>query len=342
MINGLCAKNGTQRENTCKLQLSLQPRFIARFNQLVSQTTQTWEASKTRSGAPEDEEHGVVVEEESPHEQEVVEHEHQHEEDHEDSHPEDVYEEEYEGVETAEEIHEFDQDVGGAPDATVLSVSVSDIVDVVEEPGDSLTAAEEDELYEENSEQEEFDPSIQSAESVVNEMDDRDDDTVEHQQEYHEEYQEEYHEGEEEGQEAVTTTDIPQPSEEIPAERGMDYYHDWFLTRSDSEKGNADEDDLISYEEAVDQTEDGQDYRQQFINEDNSVLQEQPPTEPVNGHTVEETQTIHEVAPPTADVPVPEEPDTSSSPGSPTSKRSFGETLETAAEDQAPRKHPRY
>lgn len=309
----------------------------------MSQTTQTWEASKTRSGVPEDEEHGVVVDEEVSHEQEVVEHEHQHEEDHEDSHPEDLYEEEYEGVETAEDIHEFDQDVVVVADANVLSVSVSEVVEVVEELGDSLTAAEEDELYEENIGQEEFDPSIQSAESLVNEMDDRDDDTVDHEEEYHEEYQEEYHEGEEEGQEAVTTTDIPQASEEIPVQRGMDYYHDWFLTRSDSEESNADEDDLISYEEAVDQTEDGQDYRQQFINEDDSVLHEQSPTETVNGHTVEQTtETINEVAPPTVDVLVPEETDTSSSPGSPTSKRSFGETLETPAEDQAPRKRPRH
>ena len=54
MINSLCTRNGTDRATTCKLHLSLQPRFIARFNQLVSLTSQSLDTTQKSETDPQD------------------------------------------------------------------------------------------------------------------------------------------------------------------------------------------------------------------------------------------------------------------------------------------------
>jgi hypothetical protein len=59
LINSLHVKSGAERPETCRLLLSLQPRFIARFNQLVSLSSQSWNSTVTKQifeaeGHPED------------------------------------------------------------------------------------------------------------------------------------------------------------------------------------------------------------------------------------------------------------------------------------------------
>ena len=102
LINGLCAKNGTERASTCKLQLSLQPRFIARFNQLVSLTSQTWDPSKHNLAPDELEEeieHEEVQSEEEEGTGEMV-------ADGEETHEEAEYDEYEDDGENAEEFQE--------------------------------------------------------------------------------------------------------------------------------------------------------------------------------------------------------------------------------------------
>lgn len=243
LINGLCAKNGTERASTCKLQLSLQPRFIARFNQLVSLTSQTWDPSKQNvaSDEPEEEiehEEAQSQEEEGTGEMVVVDEE-SHEEEY------DQYEDDDENAEELQE--DLDQN-----DNRVTFQDHSE---------DGLTAAEEDELYEENEDDESYDRTLESTEAVIDDMEeefDEQDDTAGFDDK----------QGEEEHQEEpVNTADLGIPP--VPAQLGMYLDPSRSLTSSDSEHGTGnDDDDLISYEEAVDQTEDGQDYRQQYLNEE--------------------------------------------------------------------------
>jgi hypothetical protein len=323
----VCAKNGTQRENTCRLQLSLQPRFIARFNQLVSQTAQDWESTKPRSGVEEDDEQHDIHEDNH----DVVEQE-PGEEHHEDEEQEGEYEE-YDEDENSEEVQEYDEETVDQ-DENVESVTMSEIVEAEEpEPAqDTLTAAEEDELYEENDdEEEEYDPTHQSVESLVNEMDDGNDEAEQEEENYHEEY----HEGEEDVQEQVNSTGIPEETEPTgQQQKGISLLYEWYLTRSDGEDSNVDEDDLISYEEAVDQTEDGHDYRQQYIEEDSKDISH----DIANGNATKNGKDggEHQTEIGGNVEVVPEEP--SHSPGSPNSKRPFGDTVEVAVDDQAPRK----
>ena len=310
----------------------------------MSQTAQAWESSKSRSAAEEheeeeqhdhiDEDELDLVDEEEPHVEETAE----HEGDEDEENHEDEDHEEYEGYEheDADENEEFDEII--SPEVTAPDATISEVVEVAAPIEDSLTAAEEDEIYEENEDSEEYDPNLQSAESLVNEMDDGNE--QDHEEEEEEEYQEEYHEGEEEVQEQVNTADVSTETNVTAQPKGIGYLYEWFLTVSDSEDSHADEDDLISYEEAVDQTEEGQDYRQQYINEEDSKELEH---DTVNGHASEETTTAKpDIAPEMTEVSgdVQIVTDETTSPGSPNSKRHFGETIETPAEDQAPRKHP--
>jgi hypothetical protein len=320
LINGLCAKNGTERPNTCKLLLSLQPRFIARFNQLVSLTSQSWESSKESSGSDEQgEEQG---------EGEMI---------HEGFHEGEEYE--YEGDENMEGLHEYEED------ELVDQVKFQDeaAADAGEEgQEDVLTAAEEAELYDENDES--YDPNLQPDETLANQ-----DDVV--QVEAYEEHddREEYEDvqgalpGEEEHhEEQVNITDIPGQTLSVPGEHGTDF--DVFLLTNSGNDGvvGNDDDDLISYEEAVDQTEEGQDYRQQYVTEDASTSQDRQQNGQTNDHDYDdETQVV-----PTNGHDAPPEPESYADRTDhiavesevSISKRPHEEVVDPYIEDQAPRK----
>src|SRR5208282_4021639 len=125
--------------------------------------------------------------------------------------------------------------------------------------------AEEDELYEENDEDESYDPTLLSTEAVIN-----DDEVIEEFDEQDDRTGFDDAQGEKEHQETVNAADLEQLP--VPVQRGIHLDSWWRLTSSDTEDGTAnDDDDLISYEEAVDQTEDGQDYRQQYLNEETTT-----------------------------------------------------------------------
>ena len=320
LINGLCAKNGTERASTCKLQLSLQPRFIARFNQLVSLTSQTWDPSKQNvaSDEPEEEiehEEAQSQEEEGAGEMAVVDEE-SHEEEY------DQYEDDDENAEELQE--EVDQDDN------------QNRVTFQEHSEDGLTAAEEDELYEENEDDESYDPTLESTEAVIDDMDeefDEQDDIAGFDDK----------QGEEEHQEEpVNSADLGKPP--VSAQLGMYLDPSRWLTSSDSEHGTVnDDDDLISYEEAVDQTEDGQDYRQQYLNEE-------PTTDKVqNGETnqrqIADNPDIispngNHIAPGEGQT-VPLRDDVNSQVSytdASTSKRLLNEIIDPSTQDQEPRK----
>jgi hypothetical protein len=323
LINGLCAKNGTERASTCKLQLSLQPRFIARFNQLVSLTSQTWDSSKQNvaSDEPEDEiEHEEVRGEEEEGTGETVVNDEEIDED--------AEYEEYDNDENAEELQEqLEHDDHRSR------------VKFQEHSDDGLTAAEEDELYEENDDDESYDQTLQSTEAVIS-----DDDVAEEFDEHDDHMGFDDIQGEEEHQEEPVNTADLEPL--APAQRGIELDSWWRLTSSDREHGTGtdDDDDLISYEEAVDQTEDGQDYRQQYLNEETTADKIQ------NGETNQ-----HQIA----DVPhingshiVPDEGQTDpvhndvnahmSDTDVSTSKRPLNEVVDPSTQNQEPRKRLRF
>jgi hypothetical protein len=251
LINALCAKNRTERASTCKLQLSLQPRFIARFNQLVSLTSQIWESSKPKIDLEEHDEEEVHDEEEEGTGEMM---------------DEEIHEGEYEEFGAAENVEELQPE-----DSRQNCVKFQDQSEDAGDHEDGLTAAEEDELYEENDES--YDPDLQSTEAVI---DDDDDDVEEFEEELDddEEYKEDVQGEEEHHEEQVRSTDVSPEKLVVPSQHSM-YLKLYWLTSSDSENGNEDDDDLISYEEAADQAEDGQDYRQQYINEETSTDKDQ-------------------------------------------------------------------
>src|SRR5579859_1661735 len=364
LINSLCTRNGTDRAATCKLQLSLQPRFIARFNQLVSITSQSVDTAQKTSDDSQDVEESHEGHE-THGEQEVLENETDqvddfHEEDEQpaveeptEGEHEEVYED-YEGDENAEDAAEYEdnetaevqvegqsedhlnlnnsEEVTAADDAEAVQASEHDAGDLAED--------EEDELYEEN--EESYDPALQSTETLVNEEDvDQEDieeqdevdivepfeeNTDENQgyEEEHEVYDEEVQDEEQtDEQEEQPSTTEPEQSLDSSGQNGIASGSYWSLTDSDKDK---DDDDLISYEEAVDQTEDGQDYRQQYISEDQNGDSTDHPVEgskPLNRSTDE---TVAE--------------NTASGRNSPSSKRPLNQVVDPSVEDQAPRKGP--
>jgi len=346
LINDLCLKNGTERSETCKLHLSLQPRFIARFNQLVSLTSQTWDSSKQNvEDIAGDEEEEVNVQEGDGGEGEMVD--------------EDLHDGEYidyEGEDIGAEVPEYEDEDHEDDHVKFVQKPTEGGNDAVEGIQEGvLTAAEEDELFEENDEI--LDPTVESQEALVNEDDDvvevLEEPEYEPQQDDHEEYDEvpldeEIHEEENQVniEEEIFSVNVP---------HGILSGIYFWLSNSDTDDGTgADDDDLISYEEAVDQTEDGQDYRQQFLAQQDSSphVPTEPPLKEPNGltHQHDVPQTIppdnNEMAtttttidtnPVVADVvPVVDEP-TSDNDAS-VSKR----PLESSAQDQAPRKLARF
>jgi hypothetical protein len=343
LINDLCVKNGTERSETCRIHLSLQPRFIARFNQLVSLTSQTWDSSKLNVEDPAgDDEHEeeANVEESDGGEGEMID---------EDLHEGDYID--YEGEDIGAEVPEY-EDEDHEDDHVKF---VQEPTEGEDEPQENvLTAAEEEELFEENDEI--LDPHIESREALVNE----DDDVVEGLEEPEYEPQQDDH-GEEPDevqldQENLDQEEQPNTQDEawsvtVPHGILSDIYS--WLSSSDTDDGTAnnDDDDLISYEEAVDQTEDGQDYRQQFLSEQDAS---HPTVEEPNGlsHNDDVPQTIpldnNEMAITTMDpdpvvadvVPLVEDP-TSDNDAS-VSKRPLDEVVDPSAQDQPHRKLPRY
>jgi hypothetical protein len=345
LINDLCVKNGTERSETCKLYLSLQPRFIARFNQLVSLTSQTWDSSKQNVEDPagnDEQEEEANVEEADGGEGEMID--------------EDLHEGEYidyEGEDIGAEVPEYEDEDHEDDHVKFVQEPTEGEDDVVEETQqDVLTEAEEEELFEENDEI--LDPTVESREALVNE----DDDVVEVLEEP--EYEPQQDDSGEEHDEAQLDQENLDEEEQVNAQEEAWYsnvphgilsdIYSW-LSSSDSDDGTAnDDDDLISYEEAVDQTEDGQDYRQQFLSEQDTS---QPAEEP-NGlsHKDDVPQTIpldnNEMAITTMDpdpvvadvVPLVEEP-TSDNDAS-VSKRPLDEVVDPSAQDQAPRKLARF
>jgi hypothetical protein len=336
-------KNGTERAGTCKVQLSLRPRFIARFNQLVSVTSQPWDALKQKSEAE-----GQTVEGEEDHAETG------------DAANEEEYEE-YEGDEH-EDVHEYDEDtaeqVEGVKRADVEAVD--DGGGVVETAAEGLTAEEDDELYEENDEtdgavlepleifldEEDLGDDVVDQVENVEIFEEQDPDEYEAEEdEYHDEQgeyndvqdDEEIHgeENEDEGQgetdhEFVPTTET---SEQPVAstQHGIASAYFQSLSNSDTD-GNDVDDDLISYEEAVDQTEDGQDYRQQYI-EETSTSQTQ--IGQTNGGPI--TGGSHDTSVNTV-ISHGDSGEGSNAP-SPTSKRPLSEVSDPSIEDQAPRKY---
>jgi len=330
LINGLCAKNGTDRGNTCKLHLSLQPRFIVRFNQLVSLTSQTWDPSKQNADPDEPEE---IEREEEVHGEEDEEGTGQMVVNDEEAHEEADYDE-YD--ETGEELQE-EVDQGEQNHVKFQEHSEGH---VEQEAEDGLTAAEEDELYEENDES--YDPTLQSTEAVIN-----DDDIVEEFDEPDDHTGYDDIQGEEEyREEALHTADLEQPN--VFAQHGI-YLDSWLrLTRSDSEDGNGnDDDDLISYEEAVDQTEEGQDYRQQYLNEE-TTKRDQVQNGKINVHqSTNDTEHVPQngtyIAPAEGQTDTIEDDVNShmSDTDILTSKRPLDEVVDPSIQDQEPRKRSR-
>lgn len=271
--------------------------------------------------------------------------------DHEDA-QEDVYEE-YEGDENAEEA-EYEGDETADPQVNeqlesqlnnenpedVAADAEVAVVQASELEGGDLAGVEEDEFYEE--EEESYDPALQLTEVRVNEEDVVEEDIEEQEEvdlvepfdenaeenQVYEEEHEEYDEVEDEEQvaEQQDQPDIIELEESLgtSGQNGIASESCWLLTDSDEEDEDEDEDDLISYEEAVDQTEDGQDYRQQYINEDrngNTNGHQDEGDYPLNGSTDE---TVAE--------------DTTSGRNSPGSKRPLNQVSDPLVEDQAPRK----
>jgi hypothetical protein len=344
LINGLCVKNGTERAGTCKLQLSLQPRFIARFNQLVSITSQPWDSSKQKSEPEAQANEG----EEDVHVQETGEVE---------AATEGEYEE-YEGDEHAEDVQEYDEDTADQvegevkPDETeAVDENVEEAVESTHEEG--LAAADDDELYEENDEDDL--PVLSPIEITLDEEDLEGDyvDEVEHvevfeeqapeeydaeQGEYHDDpggyddiHGEEEHHGEEvqgetEADETAEASEHPLPSS---TQQGIASAYYRSLSSSDTGENGA-EDDLISYEEAVDQAEDGQEYRQQYLDETATSAQHNGET---NGEHIDQTGEVNETV-----GPQDGEVSTAANAPSPNSKRPLNEVVDSSIEDQAPRK----
>src|SRR5271170_1644344 len=281
LINDLCVKNGTERSETCKLHLSLQPRFIARFNQLVSLSSQTWDSSKQNVEDPagvEEQEVEANVEEGDGGEGEMSD--------------EDLHEGEYidyEGEDIGADVPEYEDEDHEDDHVKFVQEPTEGEDDVVEETQqDGLSAAEEDELFEENDEI--LDQTVESREALVNE----DDDVVEvlEQPEYEpqqdDDHGEEYNDVhlDEENHEQEEQLDIQEDPSSVTVPHGIlsDIYS--WLSSSDTDDGTGnDDDDLISYEEAVEQTEDGQDYRQQFLAEQDSSshVPAEPPVHEPNG-----------------------------------------------------------
>lgn len=353
LINDLCVKNATERAETCKLHLSLQPRFIARFNQLVSIASQTWDSSKQNvedTARVEEGQDADVEEEGDGGEGELIDedlHDHNHDEEYID----------YEGEDDGAEVPEYEDE-----DDDVKFQGPVEGDDAVEETGPhSLTAAEEDELFEENDD-EAFDPTVESREALVNEDDDvvevLEDPEYESQQGDRGEEYDDAQADEEQHQGILDDTNVQGESTPIAVSHGIlsDIYSWLSVSDTDDSNGN-DDDDLISYEEAVDQTEDGQDYRQQFLSEQDPSVPPGPllPTkEQLNGFTPHQDendvpQTIpldnHELAPTTMDgiaenVP-PTAVDSTSDNEVSAVKRPLDEVFDPSAQDQAPRKYAR-
>src|SRR5436190_15069905 len=139
----------------CKLHLSLQPRFIARFNQLVSLTSQTWDPPKPKLDSREHEENDPVAEEQKTREMVL------------DEEIDEANYGNYEDTENAEESQEIECVDQEDEKPFVKFQETSENVE--ETPEDALTAAEEHELYEENDEL--YDPTLESTEAVVNDYD---------------------------------------------------------------------------------------------------------------------------------------------------------------------------
>jgi hypothetical protein len=307
LINSLCVNDDIQREKTCRLQLSLQPRFIARYNQLVAHSSQQWESKRDGQRVRVGEEHhDEDLDQEEERIDEDEEDEMVHEGEIEGEVPYVPYEEDYDAEEAEEELQ-----VLGSLAPETQSPTLDEVVEVdpqgeLEGLEAALEEAEEDELYEEN--EEAYDLMVQSPEALVNEMDEeqRDEeqqDEEQHDEDQNEDQQNEEQQDEEHPDEQLAEVDIeeqvegtmPAPAEGIlPCSGG--------LTSADSTNVHDDEDDLISYEEAVDQTDEGQDYRQQYIEE--TII-----THSTNGDTIAHSE----------DVP---------SPGSPGSKRPMDEEAE--------------
>jgi hypothetical protein len=351
LIHGICAKNGTERPNVCKLLLTFQQRFIARFNQLVAITSHSWETEKTTEDSGEDEEEEEAqnqpVEEGLQPELEIMPHyneEGNHDQPYaEEEHPEEAAEQVV-AQEGAQEVEYEEYEDEGYDDGDESAVKFQDPVEPVDDntvdQGEQveLDAADEDELFEENDET--FDPAVELTEALVN----QDDDVVEEvggeyqDHEYEEEDQDytgEEH-GDEVGGEITQDPAGEEPSTSIQVQNGMSVWQAWSLTSSDTEAD--DDDDLISYEEAVDQTEDGQDYRQQFIAEQDA----HESTTHVNGHPQENGSSKLDVsAPEQPSDTLAEVPSTAES-NAPTPKRPLDEVVDTDTQTEEPRKRRRF
>jgi len=366
LIIDSCAKNGTERPNVCKILLSFQQRFIARFNQLVALTSQSWETEKTTDDSGEvEEEEGSYVQAQP---EEETDFRHHDEEEHPDQHygeghpdenpdqvvadegPQDVEYEEYEA-----------DDYGDDEDQLGSTVKFRDLAEQVHDGGAAdegeaeLDAAEEGELYEENDET--FDPGVQSTEALVNADDVVEEVGDEYQEQQYEEYDQadqDYTEHERRDEEGYYSADIVSAQDSTPVDAvhqerpsvlgqtqsGTSVWNTWHLTSSGSEADSDDGDDLISYEEAVDQTEDGQDYRQQYLAEEEDSAEQttataEDETVHVNGHSTQNHEgEPSSVAAPKADVSTPE----ARVNNAPTPKRSLEEVAGADAQTEEPRK----
>jgi len=363
LINGLCAKNGTERPNVCKILLSFQQRFIARFNQLVALTSQSWETEKTTDDSGEvgeEEDSDVQAQPEEEGEFQRYDEEEHLEQHYGDGHP-DKNADQVVADESQQDVEygEYEDDEDQAESAVKFQDHAEQVDDsgAIDEGEAELDAADDDELYEENDET--FDPGVESTEALVNEDDvveEVGDEYQEHQYEEENQADQDYTEQEhrdEEGdysadivsaQDSTPTTSMHQerPSTSDQAQNGTSVWTTWHLTSSDSEVDNDDGDDLISYEEAVDQTEDGQDYRQQYLAEEDSADPTTTTAEDkrlhVNGHSAQNHQgEPSSVAPPEVDVSDPEAGvDMAHTP-----KRSLEEVVGADAETEEPRKRRR-
>lgn len=305
MINSLCTKNGTERGATCRIHLSFQPRFIARFNQLVSFTSQPWDASKAGNEGDEHEAEGQDGEVSG----ESVE----------GPQGEEQYEE-YEGDENAEEVPEYEEEEGQEGGASQVKFA-----DEAEQEGNQSEEynVEVEEFYEED--EEAYDLGVRSTEALVN-----DDHVVEGEAQYEPEEYDDV-QGEENHKEDVDATGLHEQQAAVADVHGSTHEHHW-LTASET-------DDLISYEEAVDQGEDGQDYRQQYIAE--TTNQDQPQAdggEVVND--VAESVSQNGAVPTTSEesATVAENDNTDANVESPRSKRRLA--VDPSGPDQVPRKRP--
>jgi hypothetical protein len=273
--------------------------------------------------------------------------------------------EEYEGDEHAEGVQEYDEDTAVQiegevkPDETdAVDENVEGVVESTHEEG--LAADDDDELYEENDENDL--PVLSPIEITLDEEDLEGDyvEEVEHvevfeeqapeeydaeQGEYHDDQggyndvhgEEETHGEEVQGEteevdETAAASEHPLPSS---AQQGIASAYYRSLSNSDTD-GNGAEDDLISYEEAVDQAEDGQDYRQQYLDETAASAQHNGET---NSEHIDQTAEVNETI-----VSQDGEGSVAANAPSPNSKRPLNEVVDSSIEDQAPRKllHKRY